>query len=81
MNRFYDEDTSVKPLSDFQLIQLGIRPKKLFIHYRSFQKSYKEKAKLKRLKNKHRALLRSCGYDPNKRLNLNDPQVIKFAVS
>lgn len=81
MRKFkYGEDEGIKPLSDFQLVQLGIRPRKLFINRGMFRKSPEEKLRLKKLKKEHKALLIRQGFDPKQRLNLNDPQIIRFAV-
>lgn len=82
MSRFnLDDEGKRRVLTDFELRQLGIRVPYLVIHRRTFRKSPGEKARLKKLKLQHRSLLRRNGYDPNKRLNLNEPQTIKSDLS
>ena len=69
----------ITPKSDYELRKLGIRPERLVINRGEFSKSAKEKAELKEAKKEHNKALLKAGFSPSERLNLNDPQIFKFA--
>jgi len=56
----------------------GLVPPALVKDQSSFKKSRKEKSALKALKNAHRRYIRGAGFNPNRRLNVSDPMVIKM---
>jgi len=64
--------------TDRQLVDLGIRPPRVYFNNEYHKKLPVEKKMLKRLKSEHKRLLRLNGFDPKKRMNLSGPQTVNF---
>ena len=73
------EQTNIK--TDAQLIDLGIRYPLLNINRAIFEKTPKERRKLKALKFQHKRSLIQANLNPKKRMNVTAPQHLKFTVS
>jgi hypothetical protein len=64
--------------TDRQLVELGIRSPKIYPNYEYSKKLIVEKKMLKRLRSEHKQKLILNGFNPKKRMNLSDPQTVKF---
>jgi hypothetical protein len=62
---------------DTLMVKEGLRVPSLHINKEEFKKNSKQKRFLKWLKKKHNNELRFAGINPKKRLNLNEPMVLR----
>lgn len=71
----------IKVKSDYDyVVVLETRGAKIIPDKECLIKTPKEKEVLKLAKKAHNKFMRDSGYDPKSRLNINDPQVIKFSA-
>lgn len=71
---------AIPPLMDHELLELGIRPPKLYINYNVFKKTMVEKVELKNAKAYHNLMLRKAGFDPRIRINISEPAIISSRI-
>lgn len=64
-------------ISDAQLIELGMRGKRLDINRKVFKKTPQEKVVLKKVRTSHNRMLRNAGINPKHQMNIFPSQLIK----
>lgn len=62
-------------VTDKQLVDWGMRPRRLRIDRSIFEKSEASKVELANLKARHKRELIAAGFDPKKRMNISEPIV------
>lgn len=78
LSRLMDQK-SERLTEDDIMVGENLRGRHLRIDRSWFSKSRKEAAELKRVKNAHKKEMRRAGFNPNTRLNISEPQILRQA--
>jgi len=78
MSKKEKKKEQIKVLNEHQLNELGIIQPRLRRNQRIFIKLPVERKRLKRLRSEHKWKLVANGFNPKKRMNLSEPQTLKF---